>query len=434
MKTNFKLLLIGLSILVSGNIYSQMTLTGEVRPRFENRHGYQLPLDSAVHGSTFISQRTRLNFGYSADKFKFGTSIQDVRVWGNQSQLIAADTLAQTFMHEGWGQYWFLPNLSLKAGRQELNYDDQRLLGSVNWQQQARTHDVAVLMFADTTNKFTVHLGAAYNQNGATNTANAYKVKNNYKEMQYLWLNKKFSSLSASFIFLNVGSQSPVTVIKSRFIQTTGTHLEFQKNALFACGRFYYQTGSINKTQAYMLGADVSYTLMKKISLGLGFENLSGQSQTDTTKAYTSVNHAFNPLYGTAHKFNGYTDYYFAGNGHKNVGLTDVYFKAKYKAEKWYFCFDIHQFMAAAKILDVKATTASGNITEMNSNLGTEIDLELGYNFSKQFSLVAGYSHYLLTPSISMLKGVTDYQGNGETGNVANWSYLMLVFKPNFMK
>ena len=437
MKTKINLLLISIAMFLAENTYSQMSLTGEIRPRFENHHGYQLPLDSAVSGASFVSQRTRLSFGYKADKFLFGTSIQDVRVWGNQSQLIGADTLAQTFMHEAWGQFWFTPKFSLKAGRQELNYDDQRLLGGVNWKQQGRVHDVAVFMFEDTASKFKVHVGAAYNQNGEANVLNSYKVKNNYKEMQYFWLNKQISSLSASLIFLNAGTQSTITASKSRFMQTAGTHLEYKKDALFASGRFYYQTAKLydkTYTAAYMFGADVNYTLMKKITVGLGIEQMTGQSQTDTTKAYKEINHAFNPLYGTAHKFNGYMDYYYAGNAHKNVGLTDIYFKAKYKAEKWSLGADVHQFMAAIDVLDSKATATSGNITAMNSNLGTEIDLELNYKFSPLFSITAGYSHYLLTPTTSILKGVTDYQGNGETGNMANWSYVMLVFKPNFMK
>ena len=437
MKTKLKLLLITFTMFFTGNMYSQMTLTGEIRPRFESRHGYQSPLDSAVSGASFVSQRTRLNFGYKADKFLLGTSIQDVRIWGNVPQLIGADTIGQTFMHEAWGQYWFTPKFSLKTGRQELNYDDQRLLGGVNWKQQARVHDVAVFMYEDTASKFKVHIGAAFNQNGEANTLKKYSVKGNYKEMQYLWINKKISSLSASLIVINNGVQSPITDNKSRFSQTAGTYLEYNKDALFANGRFYYQTSKLydkTNTSAYMFGVDVNYTLMKKITLGLGIEQMTGQSQTDTTKAYTDVNHAFNPLYGTAHKFNGYMDYYNAGNGHSNVGLTDIYFKAKYKAEKWYVGFDFHQFMAAAKVLDSKATATSGNITAMDSNLGMEIDLELGYNFSKQFSIVAGYSHYLLTQTTSTLKGVTDYKGDGYTGNTANWSYLMLVFKPNFMK
>lgn len=434
MKTKIKLLLISLTLFFSGNIYSQMSLTGEIRPRFESRHGYQSPLDSAVTGASFVSQRTRLNFGYSGEKFKFSTSVQDVRVWGNQSQGVGPDTIANTFLHEGWGQYWLMPSLSLKAGRQEIVYDDQRLMGNGNWNQQARVHDAALLMFEDTASKLNIHFGTAYNQNGASNTSNAYKVKNNYKSMQYLWLNKKISSLSASIIVINIGSQSPIKSYRARYFQTAGTHLEFKKNALFASGRFYYQTGKIIKTQAFMAGADISYTLKKKTTFGLGFEQMSGQSQTDTTKAYKEINHAFNPLYGTAHKFNGYMDYYYAGNSHKNVGLTDIYFKVKYKAEKWYVGFDVHQFMAAAPIFDAKASATNKSITAMNSNLGTEIDLELGYTFSPMFSIVAGYSHYLLTPSVSYIKGVTDYQGNGETTSVANWSYLMLVFKPNFMK
>lgn len=427
---------------VTVQVYSQMSLTGEIRPRFEYRHGYQAPLDSAVKGSAFVSQRTRLNFGYSSEKLKFAASLQDVRVWGNQSQLISGDTIAQTFMHEAWASYRLNTVFSIKAGRQELNYDDQRLLGSVNWQQQGRVHDAAVVMFDDTSKKFSVHFGIAYNQNAAYNSVKSYTVTNNYKQMQYFRLNKKLCSFSTSMIFINTGSQSPVSSEYTRYMQTAGPFVEYKKNSFFINAKFYYQTGYINnsastakrKVQAYMAGADLSYTFKKKIVMGLGFEHLSGQSQTDTSKAYKDVNHAFNSLYGTGHKFNGYMDYYYAGSAHGNVGLTDIYFKIKYKTEKWYLGIDAHRFMAAADILDVKKTADSGNITAMNPNLGTEIDFEFGYSFSKLFGVQAGYSTYLLKSATSVIKGIYNYLGDGETGNTANWSYLMLIFKPDFLK
>ena len=70
---------------------AQMTLTGEIRPRFEYLHGFGSPADTLQKSAQFILQRTRLNFGYKADKFKTGIVFQDVRVWGNQSQLNTGD-------------------------------------------------------------------------------------------------------------------------------------------------------------------------------------------------------------------------------------------------------------------------------------------------------------------------------------------------------
>jgi hypothetical protein len=161
--------------------------------------------------------------------------------------------------------------------------------------------------------------------------------------------------------------------------------------------------------------------------LGFGAEILSGQSQTDTTKAYKDVVHNFNTLYGTGHKFNGFMDYYYAGSGHGSVGLNDIYVKAKYKAEKWWLALDIHQFLANAEVLDTKMLSSMGMIEAMNSNLGTEIDLTYAYTFNPAFTMQIGYSHMLATETTEAIKG-------GKFDETQNWAYLMLVFKPGFIK
>lgn len=406
--------------------YAQMTLTGEIRPRTEYRHGYKSLIDTSQSGVAFTEQRSRLVFGYSSEKYKVGVTLQDVRVWGSQSQLNKTDGLSS--VHEAWGEYFFTKKFSAQLGRQEIVYDDERIWGGVNWTQQGRSHDVALLKFADST--FTAHAGFAYNQNAEANIGTSYTVTSNYKEMHFLWLNKKFNNLNASLLFLNNGIQSPVSINSTRFSQTVGPYLEYKKDKIFASVRGYYQTGvdaSKKDMQAYFAGADVSYALIEKLTLGIGGEILSGQSQTDTTKAYNDINRSFNPLYGTGHKFNGYMDYFYVGNHLNSVGLNDFYFKAKYKTEKWWTALDIHQFMAAADVLDKKELGLSGNYKAMNSALGTEIDFTAGYNLTKGVSLQIGYSQMFATETMQALKG-----GNKDETN--NWMYMMLTFKPQFLK
>ena len=423
---------------------AQMSLTGEIRPRTEYRYGYQAPMDSVSKSSIFTSQRTRLNFGYSGENFKVGMSLQDVSVWGSASQL--ASSSATSLLHEGWGQYWFHPKFSTKIGRQELNYDDERLFGGVSWLQQARHHDLFLGIFEDTASKITFHIGAAYNSDAITNKGANYTIANSYRTMEYLWLNKKFGSLAASLMVVNVGWQSPVGKTASRTFQTVGTHLEYKKDALFASGRFYYQmsgdsgsyigSSTYKTAAAWMAGVDVQYTIAKKFIVGVGMEMMTGQSQTDTTKAYTEVNHSFNTLFGTSHKFNGYMDYYFAGNAHMNVGLQDIYVKLKYKVEKYWVGLDFHMFSAGADVLDVKKTLSdtTGKIYAMDKNLGMEIDFTFSYNLNKAVTLQAGYSQYLLTETTAAVKGLYRSNGEPETRQTANWAYLMLTFKPNFLK
>lgn len=432
MKTIFKgAVLTALLAATAGTADAQMTLTGEIRPRTEYRHGYKSLIDSAQSGSVLTSQRSRLNFGYNAENYRVGVSIQDIRVWGSQPQLNTTDGLSS--VHEAWGEFNCGKKFSAKIGRQELSYDDHRMLGNVDWVQQGRSHDLALLKYNDST--FTAHAGVAYNQNAEANIGTAYTVAN-YKEMHFLWLNKKVSAFNISVLVLNNGYQSPVAINATRFSQTAGTRIEYKKNKLFAAINFYDQMGDDNSTgtdgkirkmNAMLLGADVVYNITEKFSAGAGYEFQTGQSQTDTTRAYRNVNHAFNPFYGTNHKFNGYMDYFYVANHINSVGLQDIYLKLKCKAEKWWIGLDAHMFSAAADVLDVKEKIKSGKYTAMNSSLGTEVDLTYAYTLTNNVTIQLGYSQMLATETMKALKG-------GKNDLTQNWAYLMLSFKPNFLK
>ncbi len=432
-----------LFVLVAGtstSAFAQMTLSGEIRPRFEYRHGYSAPADTLQKSAQFIQQRTRLNFGYAAEKYKVGVTLQDVRVWGNQSQMNTYDV--NTFgLHEGWAEYFFNKKISMRLGRQEISYDDQRMMGAVDWKQEGRAHDAFIMKFTDST--FSAHMGFAYNQNGVALSSTNYSIANSYKQMQYLWLNKHINAFNISVLALNVGQQSPVTSKSSRYLTTIGTRVEYKTNPFFAGLNFYYQAGddvTLNSTNqpkkisALLGGIDVAYTIKEKFTIGLGYEYISGQSQTDTATAYKNINHSFNPVFGTNHKFNGYMDYYYAGNQFSNVGLQDIILRLKYKAEKWNCAFDIHQFLTAAEVLDTKNLVKTGKYAAMTSNLGTELDLTFSYMLTGAVGITAGYSHYLTSETLGIVKNVKTWNGDGRTDQTSNWCYIMISFKPVFFK
>ena len=188
---------------------------------------------------------------------------------------------------------------------------------------------------------------------------------------------------------------------------------------------------------AYLVGLDLGYKLSDNLSATVGFEMQSGQDQTDTTTAYNDINHSFSPFYGTNHKFNGFIDYFYVGNHFNSVGLQDIYAKVKYKKEKSYVGLDFHMFSSAANISDgyklATDTSAAYNVA-MSKNLGMEIDLSFGFELSKGVMLKGGYSQMFGTESLAWLKGVTDYQGQGRFDQTSNWGYVMIIFKPTFIK
>ena len=165
---------------------AQMSLTGQLRTRTEVRNGVGNLTQSGTKSAAFTSQRTRLNFGYKWDRLTVGVAIQDVRVWGQDASSITNNDGAKLMLHEAWAdlvlankadsiiKFKLLDLLSVKIGRQELIYDDSRLIGNLDWLQQARHHDMALLKASH--HGWQVDLGYAFNQNNDNfgNTGTAY--------------------------------------------------------------------------------------------------------------------------------------------------------------------------------------------------------------------------------------------------------------------
>ena len=426
--------------------YSQLKVTAEIRPRAEYRHGYKTLPDSASNNAMFVDQRTRLTINYKKDRIAFKVALQDVRTWGSQKQLVGNEDFGLS-VHEAWGLAKLNDNLSLKFGRQELVYDDHRILGSVGWAQQARSHDAVLFLFKK--DKLKLHVGGAFNQDKPQLNTTSYTVGGSYKAMQYLWANYAFSDeFKASFLAMSVGqqvnfiNQAGEDTYQDNYTLTTGTRLVYKKDKLGAALNGYYQLGSTNtwpanSVSAFNLGLNVSYQVTDPIKLTLGFEMLSGNSQTDTTVAYNKVQHAFTPFFGTNHKFNGYMDYFYVGSSHGNVGLQDTYLKLLYKKDSWSVGLDAHMFMTAADVLDPVELASSGNIRAMSSSLGTEIDFSVMKKLRKNVTLKAGYSHMLASETLATLKNVTYTTGadagKGRTDQINNWGYVMIIFKPTFL-
>ena len=144
MKAFCKAFLLGVvgSFLSAGNLQAQLTLSGQFKPRLEFRHGYRVPITDEAKAATYVSQRSRLIMDYQGKGISTKFSVQDVRVWGEQSQL--AD-VASAAVHEAWAQLNIDEHWGVRLGRQELVNDDHRLVGNVDWIQQARSHDALML-------------------------------------------------------------------------------------------------------------------------------------------------------------------------------------------------------------------------------------------------------------------------------------------------
>lgn len=396
------------------NIQAQLKIDAELRPRFEYRHGYKTLFADDIDPAAFVSQRTRLNTEYTTEKLKFYLSLQDVRVWGDVPQLNTTDQNGLS-IHQAWGELLFNPNLSLKVGRQEIIYDDQRFFGNVGWAQQARSHDAALLKYNK--ESFSFDIGAAYNQDQEALNGTTLTIPNTYKSIQYVRAYKKWESFSTSLLVLNNGLQyidvANADNNETRYSQTLGSHLKYGKNKLTASSNLYYQFGkdkADNTLSAYLVGLEAAYKISNKFNAGLGAELQSGN---DNGAPANGDNNAFTPFYGTNHKFNGLMDYFYVGNHNNTVGLLDVYLKANVTInEKSNVNLAFHNFSTAA---DMPGNT--------EKQLGNELDISFSYKVLENASIKAGYSHLFASEGMEVLKGNAD-------GNINNWGWVMLIIKP----
>lgn len=390
----------------------------QLRPRYEYRNGFKELMKEGSLSSSFISQRSRLNLNYKQEHLKVKLTFQNVRNWGDVATTTTSDKNGVA-LFEAWAQYEIDSSWSVKIGRQPLSYDNQRIMGAIDWAQQGQSHDAALITF--NTKKHQLDVGFAVNSDSEKLYKELYTTS--YKNMQYTWYHTNINKLAMSLLFANVGYQYnevPSNDLKVDYIQTFGTYLDYKNHKFDANLGLYGQTGKgklvteNTSISAYYAGIAANYSFTEKFKAGLGYEYLSGKDQDDTSNKIKS----FYPLFGTNHGFNGLMDYFYVGNFKNTVGLQDVYLKLNLTSNKWQFNLTPHLFSSAATVLNPADLTK-----EMDNYLGTEIDFVTTYMFKKDITLSAGYSQMFGSDTLEVLKA-------GNKGYDNNWAWVMININP----
>jgi len=402
---------------------NELTITGQLRSRAEYRDGYGAPRAEGSDPAAFINNRTRLSFDYKRDKLSLGFSAQQVGVWGQYQQVDnisgmndAASNLGRMMINEAWANLNLGGGFFMKMGRQSLVYDDERILGGLDWNVAGRYHDALKLGYEDKQNK--LHVIFAYNQNKESNFGNGYDATGQpYKSMATLWYQYLANSnFNISFLVMNLGFQgSNAETGKSKMnnLQTFGTNLMYKPvSDLQLNGTFYYQTGQMTdqKSAAFMWAISAAYSITPALKVLIASDYLSGDDAT------TDKNEAFNALYGTHHKFYGTMDYFnptpFAR------GLWDKQLGLSYKASpKVNLGLNYHHFSTTTDVLvnDKKQRT-----------LGSEWDLQVTWNVMKDVGFTGGYSSFFGNDVLKAIKG-------GDPSKLQSWAWVSLNINPKIL-
>lgn len=392
--------------------YFKVSMQYRCRP--EVRNGYKTLATDSSKMAFFVGQRARLAFDYKKDNIISKISIQDSRTWGDEEM---KKDIAGLQVNELWVELLLKKGFSLKLGRQELAYDDHRLLGNLDWANNTISHDALLVKYKSAKSDFQAHLGAAFNQSGEPLFGTDFTL-NNYKYLALGWLKKDFSKIHSSLSFTailngvnskNIGSTTPKASI------TAGPIFTYQANGFKALAGAYYQAGKTetNKDISAFMVNTYAELKKKKATIALGFDYLSGNS--DKTDAQSSNN--FSTLYATNHKFYGYMDYFLAiPTDTKQRGLVDGYARLGYDiSKKVSSTLDFHQFMLANP----------NNLVapKIGLNLGSEFDLIVDYKPSALVNLQMGYSMMFATTNMELTKG-------GSKGAYNGWFFAALKVSP----
>jgi hypothetical protein len=419
-----KCLLFLAALLFAIPAFPQFSLEGDFRPRAEFRRGYQRMPYADDKPAAHISQRTRLILGFTEDRVTTRLSLQDVRIWGDALPLTDGPSFD---LHEAWIQLALTDSLFIRAGRQEIRYDNQRLFAVNDWNNVARTHDALVLRYLGKSGE--LHVGAAFNQNAARQFGTEYG-RANYKTLNYIrYQSALAANLDVSLLAVADGYESEwgtntlyLRGTWSAFLTYSPASLAFRVNPAFQHGTNAYG----NSIRSAYLMMEASGNPGDNVRSTLGFEWLSGNDFENLDETFR----AFDPLFGAGHGVHGYMDYFTNILVHTSgAGLVNPYLKNNIRLSgRSALDVDLHLFYLQNNYPDLPGLPpASGEMPRsLEKYLGTEVDLTLNYRFNAFTQLRLGYSVMFGTESMAALKG-------GDKDEFAHWAFVMLRVRPKFL-
>lgn len=313
-----------------------------------------------------------------------------------------------------------LAPLSIKAGRQELAYGDERFVGPLNWTNTARVFDAVKLVYTPEPWLQVDAFGGRVVRNEPTTTDrsahadNFYGVYAAYKKIQDHTLD--------TFLFIR-------DVNDGSFLSEVGGRRGNLKEYTIG-NRFKGRTGAVDYGTEYAVqfGKRASDTIRAwSVHQELGYTLAQAAW---TPRFYAEYNHAsgdrdnadgtfgtFDNLYPTNHNKYGLIDFVSLKN------INDFMIGTSVKPDpKLLIASEFHWFLLDGK--ESAWFNASGGVyraanSAASPHLGEEIDVYATYPVNPYLSALVGYSHFFAGPFA---------EDTGRSDD-ANFFYAQLIFK-----
>jgi len=378
-----------------------LEIGGQLRPRFETIDPLFTGVasdDPLVEGrsESFTSMRTRLTVRSMWEGWISAlVQIQDVRRFGEETSTLGDFDADGLDMHQAWVQLGAHDaTLQIRAGRQEVAFGEERLVGAVDWTQQARSFDgavgtvqhgpVAVDLFAFQTREIVSRDEddeAAFLGGYGTLDLGAERELDLY----LLWRSDPLGDVDTE-----------EGTVGGRYAATEGpVHYRLE-------GAYQFGERAEVDVDAHLIGASVGVDVLDdRGTVTLWYDRISGNDgDGDDQKA-------FNTLFATNHGFYGIADLFLDIPRDTNGGgLEDFAVKTKWRpVEPWTLSVDAHRFELAEDALFT------------DSHLADEIDITVGRTLAEGVVLSGGAAFVFEGDALLEARGI---------GEDVSYGYLML--------
>ena len=360
---------------------------GEVRYRYESVDQDGFTNDADAH-------TVRTNIGFKTGEYQGFQGLIEGQVVqslsdddfnsttnGNTAFPIVADPDV-TEINELWVSYSALPDTVVKVGRQKINVDNQRFVGTVGWRQNDQTFDAGTI-----TNSSIENLALLYSYVGNVNRIQGGDHPSGDLDSEIHLLNASYNFAewldATAYGYWMDFDESPALSNKTYGVRLNG------KVPINESWKFVYEAEAAmqedhgDNTASY----DENYFHVSPGVTGHGFTFKLGYEElgSDGTAAFQT------PL-ATLHKFNGWADAFLTTPA--TGGLEDFYVSGAYKVSGTGTAFDGTKFKAVYHDFDSEESVVG--------DFGDELDLSIGKTFTlpdagqpfKKVNVVLKYADY----------------------------------------
>jgi len=406
------------------DLKDKLKVNVEMRYRLEARDDFDFSerLDDT---DTFHLLRTRLMLDANlSDSIRAFVQLQDSRIFDTTS----ANRFSITFRDEFDLRQAYVDlkvkeiseALTLRAGRQELSYGDQRLVGGFDWSNVAQSFDGVKLIYAD--KKFSID-GFLTEKViiDRANPNNWYDDNEGFHGFYATYKGIDKHLLDLYYLYRNTSEPVAMGPNGTRKLDesTVGLRVRGDKvNNFDYTLEYAYQFGEFGSldVKAHALIALAGYTFNGhpwKPRLGLEWDFASGDKDSTDSQRNT-----FDNLWPTNHLHYGYIDLVSLQNINAYRLTGDIKPNKKLTLQADYWLFYLDETTDAAYNAG-RGTLRAARGTAGSGYLGAEVDFLLKYAMNKNVNLLGGYSRFFAGTFLAR-------SGNNDD---ANFFYLQSLLK-----